>query len=192
MFGSIVEPFLITCALACFFVVLYGIREKKSGKRLSNAIGKGVVFSTVLFIPSCFIVNTAIDPLRYGTFEYEEFDDLGFGVYPRYFPPAARKITAYQMDGGFYAKYSIKKSDLDSWYNDFWNENRDRVDRQKVDIDGLGRVTAFDIDNRFGFLNWEPLPNALLYQGPQIGSGTPFLIYFNETSELAYEFMGYW
>lgn len=86
-------------------------------KRLHVFLTVGVL-CLICFLPLCGAIMRSMDAKRFGVFDYESFADVQDFRVERYLPPAATHITVDKYAQGFRARFTISRSDLDSFLDE--------------------------------------------------------------------------
>jgi hypothetical protein len=188
MFWSAILPFKITVAMTVIVVVMATVLSPRWRVRRSRMLAWSLLIACLAFVPSCVMIQAAVDLVRFGEFHYDEFDDIHDWRVERYLPDAARDITLVKSGSGFLARFTIDQASLDDWNARMWKLYEAEIGRPRpAEDDVLG-----DPDRKFDELGWQQLQDFVEYAGPyELDWGGPS-IWYSPTEQLAYEWCGYW
>jgi hypothetical protein len=176
---------IASVAAATVFAPRFAVKRPK-------AFALSAVLAVLAFVPSCISVQVALDFFRFGEFHYDNYDRVNdFRVY-RYLPEGVTDVTLEKGGGGFRAKFSISRAELESWIDEQWALYGDKSELARAKVDSRRSVGLDEIARKFGDFA-EPLPSdAVEYAGPVAPNGAGFTIWYSAHQGLGYEQAGYW
>jgi hypothetical protein len=124
MLWPIVLPFQISLAFWLSVIIIAGLFAPRWNIKRLKAMIQSLLVGMILFIPSCAVIQSVLDPLRFGMFQYPDFNAVGDWRIQRYLPKDATDISIEKRWGGngYRAKFKISKAELDAWFEDSWAE----------------------------------------------------------------------
>jgi hypothetical protein len=188
MLWPIVLPFQISLAFWLIVIVIAGwVGPRWNIKRL-KAVMLSLFVGMLLFIPSCAVVQSVLDPLRFGVFHYPDFAAVGDWRVQRYLPKGATDISIEKRWGGngYRAKYKISKELLEEWFDESWAEGLEYSITTREEAQESSRAQQFED------LGWPELIDVVEYVGPSEDDWGGYQIWYSEKEELAYEYAAYW
>jgi hypothetical protein len=190
MFWPFLLPMAVTSALmAAMIAAAYYLSPKLRISRPRSVL-LALLIVPLVYIPACTgIMYYIIDPMRFGTLEYRDYDSVHSLHVRRYLPEGAKEITARVGAAGFEARFKITAKELEAWKTRIWN--RDGNDS----VGGFDDTDEIDADlmrQAFGDEPLNPTESWMAFHGPRAGNGGGATIYFCEARGIAYEDAGYW
>jgi len=191
LFYSLIFPFFLTVIMMFLFVTFATFYAPKYKWKRWVAFILSTLIALIAFIPGCTLTMTIADFFRYGEFNHDTYEDVNDWRVERYLPEDATNITLIKDGGGFYAKFSIEKNELDHWVKKFHEENREYGqlgNYEEVDL----QFAIEDFEYRFDSIQWDAPSDISRYDSIVAGNGAGFSLYYSQSEGMAYERAGYW
>lgn len=188
MFAPVVLPFQITVVV--FVVALVAIRILL---RRKTALAIALLFSFLLFVPSCIGIALIVDAIRYGQFEYAtatEIDDPYVKI-----PKSARSITLHKYSSGHEIRFACEYEELVTWMksvddrrNQFAATTPFELDKGLVDA----KVRRQSFGNLFARHGWSMPDDVVHYKGWRSARGSGFDVWYSPSNSTGFIRDGYW
>ena len=191
MLWPLILPLKITFwgLLAC--VAAATALASRFGRKRSRVFVWSALLAVFAFLPALIGVGFVVDAFRFGTFHYDDYAQVNdFRIY-RYLPEGATDITLKKAGGGFQAKFSMSRPELEAWIDEQWRLYGDRSEVAREKANSLWNGQDGFVREFRGFA--EPLPSDVVeYGGPVAPNGAGFTIWYDAAQGVAYESAGYW
>jgi hypothetical protein len=188
LLAPIVLPFQITVVLFVVALVSIGVFLRRK-----SAIAIAMMFSFILFIPSCAGIAFVVDAFRYGQFDYTVATDIRDPYVD--IPKNAKSITLHKYSSGHEMRFICEPGELITWMEVVDNHRKNWIDYKPFKLDeGLisndGRKRSFE--NLFGRRGWTMPDDVMCYNGWRSGRGSGFDVWYSPTTKTGFVHAGYW
>ncbi|WP_145247185.1 hypothetical protein [Aeoliella mucimassa] len=179
--------FVVLVALVCLATMFAPRWNRKRKSMFSLA----VAVACVAFIPSCVLIQVAIDKVRFGEFEYSSAADIHDRRVDGWMPRQASNIRLFKHAGGFQAKYQIEQAELEAFIDREWKEWGRYSVVSRSDIEQGRFVSTMREDFRYPPETGSDTP-LKTYSSPVAADGAGFTIWYDPETATAYQEAGYW
>ena len=188
LLAPIVLPFQITVLVFVVALVAIGVFFRRK-----TAFAIALMFSFILFIPSCIGIAFIVDAVRYGHFEYAtavEISDPYVDV-----PKNARSVTLYKYSSGHEIRFASEKEELEKWMEAVDNRRKDFMaykpfTRDNAIVENEGRKQSFE--SLFGRRGWSMPDDVVRYSGWRSARGSGFDVWYSPSTRTGFIHAGYW
>jgi hypothetical protein len=149
-----------------------------------------VLVAVILFIPSCIGVMEILDQLRYGTFSYNDPEEIRNRRIRHWIPPTAESITVHKTSRGHLARFKINKNALMEWLPQIRKESEVSQIQEATPMDK--ECSASQFGERFKEVGWKHPKDSVEYHVILRSNGAGFTIWYSEALGIAYLAAGYW
>lgn len=188
MFAPIVLPFQITLVILVVVLVSIGVfLRRKSAKAIA------LIFSFILFIPSCAGVAFVVDAFRYGQFNYTSATDFRDPYVE--IPKNAKSITLHKYSSGHEMRFTCEPEELASWMEAVDKHRKNFIDYEPFELDeGLASNEDRNrfFESHFGRHGWKMPDDVVCYKGWRSGRGSGFDVWYSPTTKTGFVNAGYW
>jgi len=188
MLWFVVAPFVYPFLLLSVCVIAITLLAPKRNRKRVGAFFAGIGISIVLFVPICYSIYHAMNPFRFGTFQYDKHADISSRKVSRWVPTGATNITVNQHMGGFDAMYSIRSAELNPWLDKSWASFARELNQERGEEPIGGESPKKDAAN----LGWNFPADTSVHEGPRARSFAGFTNWLSDSEGVAYQDAGYW
>ena len=174
--------------MIAFVILATTLAPRRNWKRL-NAFFVSSILAVLFFVPGCMGIMVALDPFRFGTFEYDSFAEVNDFRVERYLPPDAKDIVIFKPGGGngYQARYRISPVEFRAYLDKILKHGIE------TDVDKEGVPVSIDeMMSDFRNLDWPPLQAPVRFRSPFESDGGGATYYNDGEAGIVYQRVGYW
>jgi hypothetical protein len=197
MFWFIDLPILVTSLTLAAAVIAATVTAPRFRWRRGRVFGWGMLLAMVAFVPSCTVVMTAANAVRFGVSRYENYDAIWEPKFKQWLPEEATDIVMNRRINGYEARFRIDRAALDRWFDRCGTNAKGTTNTQTEPAVArfFGAEDAEELERGFGADgNWQPSADAkwINFVGPQWSKAAGTWIHFDEKSGIAYQSSVFW